>query len=144
MKVVKTNAKRAMTVTRKEVDEVNLKYELNSALFLVIKEEMSELKPGRKFFNESSKVVMEVESIQKQTDKASNTPVTVVKWKIEDKQNTWESNVTMLLYHTNQGVHFQGGSQRSGVTSCSLGESYCRTLKETKGARIQDIKEYIL
>ena len=148
VKVIKANAKREMTVTRNEVNDLNLRYNLNSALFLVIKEEMSELKPGRKFYNDSSKVEMEVESVQKQTDKASNTPVTAVKWKIEDKQNTWESKVNMLLYHTNQGVHFQGGSKNGEITSCHLAadffESYCRALQQTKGSRIQEIKEYLL
>ena len=133
IKVVKANAKKPMTLTRIEVNDVNLRYELNSALFLVIKDEISELKPGRKFFNDSSKVEMAVQSVEKQTDKASNTPVTIVKWKINDKQNTWESNVTMLLYHTNQGVHFQGGSRNGSIISCCLAadffESYCRTLQ---------------
>ena len=54
-----------MAVKRIEVDEVNTRYELNSALFLVMKEEMIELKQNRKFYDESTQVWMEVESVAK-------------------------------------------------------------------------------
>ena len=63
--MAKVNAKKDMAVKRIEVDEVNTRYELNSALFLVMKEEMIELKPNRKFYDESTQVWMEVESVAK-------------------------------------------------------------------------------
>ena len=148
VKVAKVNAKKDMAVKRIEVNEVNTRYELNSALFLVMKEEMIELKPNRKFYDESTQVWMEVESVVKQMDKGKNNPASVIKWKINDKKKNWESKVTMVLYHTNQGVHFQGGNRNGAVSSCSLAanffESYCNNLRLKKGQRIQDIKEVLL
>ena len=84
VKVAKLNAKK-----RIKVDELNVRYELNSALFLTMKEEMTELKPHRKFHDESTQVWMEVDGVVKQVDKGKNNPATVVKWKIDDKKNKW-------------------------------------------------------
>lgn len=54
----------------------------------------------------------------------------------------------MVLYHTSQGLHFQGGSKNGAVTSCSLAanffESYCNNLRLIKGRRIQQIKDILL
>ena len=54
----------------------------------------------------------------------------------------------MVLNHTNQGVHFQGGNRNGAVSSCSLAanffESYCNNLRLKKVQRIQDIKEVLL
>ena len=54
-----------------------------------MKEEMTELKPHRKFHDESTQVWMEVDGVVKQVDKGKNNPATVVKWKIDDKKNKW-------------------------------------------------------
>ena len=46
LKVAKTNATKKLEVKRDVVNNVNIKYDLNSALYLVMKEELSKVKPG--------------------------------------------------------------------------------------------------
>ena len=148
VKTAKTNAKRKLTLDRKQVDDHNTRYEINSALFLVFKEEIETLTKGSQLLNNQTEVVMEVESIVKQLDKKDNNPVTVVKWKISNKTNSWSTNVTMNMYNTNQGIHFQGGERRGNLTSCSLAgdffESLCNDLIERKSGRIGEITDFLL
>ena len=91
---------------------------------------------------------MEVDGKINQIHKAKNNPVTVVKWQVTDMKSSWESKVTMNLYHTNKGVHFQGGSRNENKTSCSLAakffESFCYGLMDKKGQRIEAIRDTLL
>ena len=74
--------------------------------------------------------------------------MTVVKWRVTDLKDNWESNVTMNLYHTNQGIHFQGGSRKGARTSCSLAanilELWCQKLMKVKATRISEIRETLM
>ena len=70
MKVAKANAKRDMTLKRKETNDLNIRYDLNSALFLVTKEELDNLRHEEKYVEND--VELKVESVVKQTDKADN------------------------------------------------------------------------
>ena len=148
VKTAKTNAKRKLDLDRKQVDDLNTRYEVNSALFLVFKEEMEILTKGNLYRNNETDILMEAESIAKQLDKKDNNPVTVVKWKISDSTNSWSTKVTMNMYHTNQSIHFQGGERRGNVTSCSLAgdffESFCKNLIQRKAGRIDEIKDFLL
>ena len=104
------------------------------------------LKSGNKYVEGG--VQMEVDGIINQIDKAKNNPLTVVKWKVTDMKSSWESKVTMNLFHTNQGVHFQGGNTNENMTTCSLAaklfESFCYDLMAKKGLRIEAIRETLL
>ena len=72
----------------------------------------------------------------------------MIKWKVEDEKNKFDSSVTLNLYHTNQGIHFQGGITHGKVTSCSLAASMFETwsmiMMRDKEERIRMIKETIL
>ena len=148
MKVNKANTKKDMELKKIEIDELNFRYELDSALFLVAKEELVKMKPGDKFVDKDVGIQMELDSLGKQMDKKENNPVTVLKWKVTETTMNWESQVAMNLYHTNQGVHFQGGSTNGNVTSCSLAstffETFCQELKEKRGVRIEGIRNTLL
>ena len=148
VKTAKANAKRKPDIVRELINDLNLKYKVNSAVFLVFKEEMDRLVQGNIDRSDDTGVMMEVESVGKQLDKKDNNPVTVVKWKISDSKNNWDTRVTMNMYHTNQCIHFQGGERKGSSTSCSLAgeffESFCLNLRTRKAERIKEIKDFLL
>ena len=59
MKVAKTKANRPMKSKRLDIDEVNTRLEMNSAYYLVIKEEIMKLSPGQ--YSEAKGVRIEIE-----------------------------------------------------------------------------------
>ena len=68
LKVAKTNATKKLEVKREVVNDLNIKYELNSALYLVAKEELIKLKPGDMLKDVDGKFEAEVEFIAEQKD----------------------------------------------------------------------------
>ena len=82
VKVAKMNAKRPMECTNIEVDDLNLRFEMNSALYLVAKEELLKLSPGQQI--RSDKINLQIESKSTQTDKVDNNPATVIKLTITE------------------------------------------------------------
>ena len=60
MKVAKTNATRPMESKRLDIDELNTRLEMNSAFYLVFKEEIMMLNPGQSL--ESKGVKIDIES----------------------------------------------------------------------------------
>ena len=148
VKTAKDNAKKDFTVERNVVNDLNLRYNLNSALFLVLKEDVEQIKEGTNYHNNNSRVAMKIEKVIKQLDIKGNNPATNVKWKVSDTKKKWNSHVTMNMYHTNQGVHFQGGERKGDVTSCSLAgdffELMCSNTLKAKSVRISEIKEMLL
>ena len=79
LKIAKTNATKSMILKRDTVNDVNIRYEPNSALYLVLKEEITQFKQGRTLSSKDDRVVAEVESITEQKELAGNNPVTVIK-----------------------------------------------------------------
>ena len=148
MKVAKTNAKRPMTVHRSETNDTNIQYELNSGIYLVIKEEVDNMTNGYTWSDNDQGVKMIIESRTPHKDKAENITQTTIKWKVIDEKSKIESKVAMLLYHTNQGVHLQGGRRYGQVTTCSLAadmfETFCILVMRDKSERIKMIKEVIM
>ena len=55
MKVAKANTKKELTLKRKEVNDLNIRYELNSALFMVTKEELDKLRHEEKYVKNDEK-----------------------------------------------------------------------------------------
>ena len=148
VKTAKANAKKVMPAKRIVINDLNTRYELNSALFLVVKEDFEALHEGSSFHNDQNGVEMKVEKVIKQLDKKGNNPVTVVKWEVSNLSKGYTSKVTMNMYHTNQGVHFQGGERTGEITTCSLAaecfELMCNNTQNTKSVRISEIKEMLL
>ena len=91
---------------------------------------------------------MKVEKVIKQLDIKGNNPATIVKWKVSDTKKEWNSHVTMNMYHTNQGVHFQGVERKGDVNSCALAGDFfklmCLNTLKAKSVRISEIKEMLL
>ena len=85
-----------------------------------------------------------MDTITEQKDNVGHNPVTIIKWKLKLENNDFESKVSMNLYHTNQGVHLQGGRRHGQMTSCtmmaSLFEDLCKHLIIAQAKRIQNIK----
>ena len=79
VKTAKANTKKIMPAERIVINDVNTRYELNSAIFLVVKEELEVLHEGSSFQNNQNGVEMKVEKVIKQLDKKGNYPATVVK-----------------------------------------------------------------
>ena len=148
VKVAKTNAKKGMGVKREVINDVNIKYEPNSALYLVLKEELSKLKPGDTIEDNEKKAEAVVESISDQKDIAGNNPVSNIKFKVNVKSEGFVSQVTMNLYHSSQGVHLQGGRRKGENTSCSIManifENMCQNMTINKAQRIKSIKIALL
>ena len=148
MKVAKVNAKKPMTTHWIEKDDVNTRYEFNSAVYLVVKEEIDKMERGYTWSDNDTNVKMSIEKKHNEEDKAENNPKTVTRWNVTDENNKFESNITMNLYHTNQGIHFQGGRRNGRQTTSSLAadlfETWSMLLIQEKGDRIKMIKEAIL
>ena len=148
MKVAKVNAKRPMTVRRMETNDVNIQYELNSANYLALKEEIDSMGAGHTWKDNDNDTMMVIESKNTHEDKKDNNTQSTIKWKVKDEKNNFETKVTMLMYHTNQGVHIQGGRRNGQVTSCSIAadlfEIFTMIVIRDKAERIKMIKETIL
>ena len=98
MKVAKANAKKPMAIHRIEKDTVNIRYKLNSAAYLVLKAEFDKMEKGYTWVDNDNKVKMYIDKKpQYEEDKAGNNPKTVIKWKVEDENNKFESSVTVNL-----------------------------------------------
>ena len=100
LEVAKTNARTALNPKRNDIDELNIKIELNSAVYLISKDELLTITIGQP------------------EEKA------IVKLKVTDLESKFESKVTMNLYHSSQGVHLQSGRRQGKNTSCSLAATY--------------------
>ena len=148
MKVAKANLKKPMTIHRIEKDDVNTRYELNSALYLGLKEELDLMGVGYTWGDNDNDIKMVLEEKHNEEDKADNNPKTVMRWKITDLKNKFESKVTMNLYHTNQGVHLQGGRKNGQVTTCSIAadmfETWSMIVSKQKSERIRILKETMM
>ena len=148
LKIAKTNATKSMLLKRDTINDVNIRYEPNSALYLVLKEEITQFKPGHILESRDKQVVAEVESVTEQKELAGNNPVTVLKCKVTMKDNNFESQVALNLYHTAQGVHLQGGRRVGQVTSCSLlaslFEDFAKNIATTQEKRIKNIKSALI
>ena len=148
MKVAKVNAKKTTTIHRIEKDDLNIRYELNSGLYLGLKEELDLMDRGYTWGDNDNDIKMVLEGKHNEEDKAANNPKTVFRWKVIDIKNSFESKVTMNLYHTNQGVHIQGGRRHGQVTACSIAgdmfETWSMIVAKQKAERIMIIKETIL
>ena len=150
LRVARENAKRSMEPQKETTDDVNILLNLNSAHYLAVKEELSKLDPGS--FSELNNVKMELlESIKDQSDEVYNNPVSLMKWKVSQTiqgNMTWETTTTMLMYHTKQRIHLQGGRRNGDVTSVSLAadfmEGWCKIIFETHREKIHSVKEALL
>ena len=76
-------------------------------------------------------------------DRVNNNPVSVIKLKVTEITTKFESKVTLKLYHSNQGVHIQGGRRNCKVTSCSLVanffQEYFKSIYINHRERVQQI-----
>ena len=145
-RVAKTNARKAMEPKRIDTNDINVRFEMNSALYLVSKEELMKLAPGQTAL--SGEVKLEVEGKTDQIDKVNNNPVSVIRLKVTQVKTSFESKVTINLYHSNQGVHVQGGRRNGQVTSCSLVanflQEYFSSIYNNHRGRVQIIQDCLL
>ena len=146
MKVAKLNARRSMESKRINVNDLNIRFETNSAKYLVCKEELMKLKRG--YTEIKNGVKIEVESKMNQVDNVDNNPTTVIKMKITEIKTDFQSKVTLNLYHSNQGFHIQGGRRNGNMTSCSLLadflEDFFNNIKHTFPERIKSVCDILL
>ena len=146
MKVAKSNAKRPMESKKIEVNDTNVRFELNSALYLVTKEELMELVPGQSSMHEGTKV--DIESKTHHIDEGQNNPASVIKVKVTDVKSGFESKVTINLYHSNQGIHIQGGRRNGNITSCTLLGNFLETFfaatLKKQAKRVGDMREILI
>ena len=146
LKVAKLNARKTMETKKIITNDLNTRFEMNSALYLVTKEELVKLLPGQSVETKVAKI--EVESKSNQIDKVENNPATIIKFKVTEVATNFESKLTMHLNHTNQGIHLQGGRRNGTVTTCSLVadylEDYFKMIQTTQERRIKNIKFALL
>ena len=146
LKVAKANAKRSLDPKRNDIDDSNIMFELNSAVYLISKDELLKMTPGKP--EVKSRVKLVIESKTHQVDKKENNPVSVLKLKVTDLDTQYESKVTLNMYHSSQGVHIQGGRRQGKITSCSLVAKFLEEFfKETlanKNALIRRVKQTLL
>ena len=115
---------------------------------MVLKEELSKLKPGDIIKDVENKSEAEVELVSEQKDMVCNNPVSVIKWKVTAREADFESKVTMNQYHSSQGLHLQGGRRHGQLTSCSvlasLLEEIFQRIMITHAIRIRNIKTALI
>ena len=146
MKVAKLNAKRPMESKKIEVNDTNVRFELNSALYLVDKEELMELVPGQCSLHKGTRV--DIESTTHHIDEGKNNPASVIKVKVTDVKSGFESKATINLYHSNQGIHVQGGRRHGSVTSCSLLGNFLETFfaatLKKQAKRVGEVRQILI
>jgi hypothetical protein len=137
-----------MKAHRIETFDINIRYERNSAVYLVLKEETDKMEKSFQMADNENHVKMVVEKKNNEKDKVENIPNTVIRWTVTDEKIQFESNVTLNLYHTNQSVHIQGGKRSGKVTTCGLAadmfETWSMLVCRDKSERITMFKGVIL
>ena len=149
LKVAKANARRSMTPKKDITNDTNILVDYNSAHYLAVKEELTKLTTGQS--SETDEVKLEVETSTTQKDTEDNTAITVIKLKVTQKSEgevKWETNATMLLYHSKQRIHLQGGRRNGKVTSVSLVANFLdgfnKSMLLNHQTKIQSMKEALL
>ena len=118
LEVAKANTARSFALNRIISDDINTRYELNSGLYLVIKDKMKTYKKGDVETTKEIDIIVEKNTAV--IDNLKNNPETQVKITVKNNETNEKSNVMIKLYHTNQSIHLQGGKRMGNVTSTSL------------------------
>ena len=118
--VAKANASRPVKIEKIDVDDANIRYLMNSGLYLHVKEDMMEYKKGGKETSENGEITIEVVKNTAVEDKEENNPETQIKMQVTNNKTNEKTKVVVKLYHTNQSIHLQGGRRMGKVTSTLL------------------------
>ena len=122
--VAKTNSSRPVKIEKLVIDDQNIKYEMNSGLYLHVKEDMMQYKNGAKETSTNEEITIEVCKNSAVEDKDENNPETQIKMSVTNNKTNETTKVVLKLYHTNQSIHLQGGRRMGNVTSTSLMAEY--------------------
>ena len=123
IKKAKENISRSEVTTRIVTDEVNVRFELNSAVYLEVKKKAEEYKKGHIIIDKEVGVKMKVLSIRKTLTKLKKeTPQLSIHLKVHSKHTQQTTMCQQHMYHTKQVVHIQGGKRLNNTqtTTTSL------------------------
>ena len=120
LEVAKVNSDRPIKIARLVTDDQNVRYEMNSGQYLLIKDEMLQYSKTQTETTEDGAVTFLVEKNSSVEDVDENNPETQIKMSVTNNTSKEKNNVVIKMYHTNQSIHLQGGKRMGMVTSTYL------------------------
>ena len=121
LKKAKENISRDERITRKLIDDENIKFELQSGVYLEVKKKALELKKGDIISDRDVGVEMKVSYIRRSITKIKkDCPQASIHFEVIDHRTQQTTKCVQHLYHTNQTLHLQGGKRLNRNTTTSL------------------------
>ena len=121
LKKAKDNVKRSETTTRIIIDDKNIKFELNSGVYLEVKKNSLKLKKGDEICDSSIGVKMKVTLVRKTITKIKkDSPQASIYFEVKEDSTEQTAKLVQQMYHTKQVVHLQGGGRIKKTTFTSL------------------------
>ena len=112
LKKAKENIARNEVITRSVTNDENIRFEINSAVYLEVKKKASELKKGHIIVDKELGVTLKVVSIRRFLTKTKkDNPQLTIQFEVHDLKSNQTTKCSQHLYHTNQVVHLQGPPQ---------------------------------
>ena len=109
LKKAKENISRDERITRKLIDDENIKFELQSGVYLEVKKKALELKKGDIISDRDVGVEMKVSYIRRSITKIKkDCPQASIHFEVIDHRTQQTTKCVQHLYHTNQTIHLQG------------------------------------
>ena len=109
LKKAKENISRDERITRKLIDDENIKFELQSGVYLEVKKKALELKKGDIISDRDVGVEMKVSYIRRSITKIkTDCPQASIHFEVIDHRTQQTTKCVQHLYHTNQTIHLQG------------------------------------
>ena len=121
LKKAKDNVNRSESTTRIITDDENIRFELNSGVYLEVKKKSQNLKKGDEFVDKDIGVKLKVTSVRKAITKIKkDSPQASIYYEVKAENTNDIRKVVQHMYHTKQVVHLQGGGRLKNTTSTSL------------------------
>ena len=125
LKKAKSNLSRSLDITRIIVDDTNIKFDINPAIYLTIKKKTEGIKKGDEYMDDNLGVIIKATMVRRKFTKIKKeNPEASVWYDVTDLRTGITSKCVQHMYHTNQGVHLQGGKRIGKVTTTSMVADY--------------------
>ena len=144
LKKAKENVNRSGEITRNVINDTNIRFDLQSGLYLEIKRKSLSLNKGDKFYDKDIGVEIKVTSLRRTITKVKKeSPQSSIYFEVKYEGNNTVTNCVQHMYHTKQSIHLQGGQRSNGVTTTSLlADVLEKQWKELKEVKREDIAKY--
>ena len=125
IKKAKVNLNRSTNITRINVDDMNIKFEVHPGIYLEIKDKAKNLRQGMEFEDLELGVKVKVTRTRRSITKKNNDiPENAIWYEVTDTRTGKNTKCVEKLYHTKQTIHLQGGERIGKITTTSILADY--------------------